>query len=203
MLFANKFYFEVLLIFDNECVLRFNLALVRKKILQIRRFLMTLQRALLLLVLMMGLGLMFACGDDDDDVVDSGPDADADTDADCNEDCGDAGILAADGGMYSCRANSYGSDTCTDFPSATWTSCCAVESCAASAEDGNGQIDGWGSSDCAADNFPTDWRCDATSDGTATVPLYYVYAQALPQGICGGPLLGTVVERDGDTWQSY
>ncbi len=140
---------------------------------------------------------------DTDTDADTDTDTDTDTDADCAQDCEDAGIPVADGDMYSCRATSYDSPTCTDYPSATWSPCCAVESCAASAESGGGQIDEWAGSNCAADNFPTTWRCDATSDGTDTVPLYYAYAEALPVGICTGVLLGTVVYRPGDTWTDY
>jgi hypothetical protein len=166
---------------------------------------MTLQRALLLLVLMMGLGLMFACGDDDgDDDAGTDTDTDTDTDADCNDSCEDAGIPIADGGMYSCRATSNDTATCTDFPAATWSACCAVESCAASADMGGGEIDDWASSNCAADNFPTTWRCNSTSDGAAAVPLYYVYAELLPLGICTGVLLGTAEDRpDGGVWEDY
>jgi hypothetical protein len=90
-----------------------------------------------------------------------------------------------------------------DYPTETWTCGDAFISCSEAAEMGGGQIDTWSDTNCAEDNFYTFWRCHANSDGEVVVPLYYIYAEMMPLGICAGVYFGTVVVRDGDTWQGY
>ncbi len=171
---------------------------------------MTLQRALLLLALIMGLGLMVACGDDDSDTEDGGcPDVtypeipcDAGPDATCVDPCADAVCpdIASPVETWSCRATSFDKPTCTDFPKATWSEEDALAACEASTEMGGGQFDCWGENNCVVDRFVTTWRClNATQDSAMeeTAP-YTAYAQTLPPGICATALAGTIEERPDD-----
>lgn len=166
---------------------------------------MTMQKAVLFSVFTLGLAFVLACSGDGG-TGDSGPDANTEPDAGCTGtvvcDPPDAGGAAA---MWSCYATSFDNPTCTDFPQATWSRDDAEAACAAAAEMGSGVItEIKDDSNCAVDQFPATWRCDATATMDGPVPAYYVYAETLPIGICVSSLTGTIVDLPADgCWKDY
>ena len=78
---------------------------------------MTLQKALLLLVLVMGVALVSGCKKDEKTET---PEPDAAVDADPGDPCDDAMCDEVDAGnaapMWSCRATSFGNPMCMDYP---------------------------------------------------------------------------------------
>jgi hypothetical protein len=104
---------------------------------------------------------------------------------------------------WSCRATVHEDSACVDYPTATWSFESAEENCEAAAEQFGGQIDSWSEVNCAVDNFDTTWRCVATSDGMESVPVYYVYAETLPLGICNDVYMGEDEYRQDGCWTDY